>query len=685
MATALYEWKTKASAINPLGAKDPNSPAVPQAPASPSFGDLMKSDAPAAGPTPSFNDLLGGVGEARAQNVQGAQQAISQGFQPQEPSQAGQQARNAFLKSQDETQRQVLEASALAGRGDTGQIVGDNRDFLTKTAQPARMDFESQLQAQEEAQARQGRQDAFGNLIAMEGLGSQERTQQAQNALTARGQDITVSEGAAERQSREAVAFAGLNLEEKRLAQEGSQFQSKQDFDKWALGKNLDNDTAQRIWQSIENAKQIASTEKLGFANLSVREKELTQAGQQFADELAFKKFATEGGWNQQEADRAWKSMESDKDRTLTTSENALDRELNKYLTEKKLNIDEKQLGETIRQFDSKLAFDQWATQGGFDQQDKDRIWDAHLQDLQQQWQTGERLGSQDHQVLIEDKRIQAQTAAQEFDKLTQLEVLGKTQEWDKAKLELTNTYQTMRDQQGMSHDMAMEAVRAETETRLTQMGISADVAKQAADIQQRQWETERELAQQNAVANAELLYKYESLREQTGLQKADLELKSQELAQHAAQFLQTFGLEEMKAESLIKSQEMKDLIGTNTLLFQMAGDNKDMVDFATKNFIQAMGRMQVGGTEGGGAPLLSPEEVQTMLAEVDKPAPTAGQDPNKIYVPKTGIDAFDDATGALVDPYNQFANGNYVTGIKNSVEDALTLPFKALKSLKFW
>lgn len=629
MAAGIYEWKQpapKLPGVNggtaPKNPVDPMAPAQGQSTTSPfgttqgnkdafggaSFGDMLKS--PTGGsPTPSFNDLFQGVGEQRGQNVQAATQNIAQGFQPQGPSLAGEQARNSFLKSQDETQRQVLEQSALAGRGDTGQIVGDNRNFLTQQAQPARMDFEAQLQSQEEGQARQRSQDAMGNLLALEGLGEQSRSTEAQNALTARGQDITVR--GQDIQSQQA---------DKALAENARQFNTRQEFETWATREGWNQDAIDRAWQSTESSKEIASREKLGFADLSVREKELSQQGQQFKDELAFKKFATEGGWSQQEADRAWKSLESEKDRSLTSTESALDRELNKFLTEKKLDIDERQLGETIRQFDGKLAFDQWATQAGLDDNEKSRVWDGHLQDLNQKWQTGERLGSQEHQVLIEDKRVQADQLAQQFEKATQLEVLGKTQEWDKAKTELLNTYQTLRSEQEMGHDEAMTLLKGDMETRLTQMGIDATAARQAAEIEAQRWEVNQQLDQQSTLANAELLYKYDSLRQQAGISEQELDLKRTEVQNQVTQFAQTFGLDQKRVDALLKSEEAKADWDQQSILMELAGDDPDMVKFASHQFVNTLGR-RLG---------ISPEELAQMHADIDyvPPKPTTPTQP---------------------------------------------------------
>lgn len=815
MAEAVYQWKQPApklpgvtgttSPMDPMGAPKPTqsptfAPSGGGMSGGPSFGDLVKAGPAGSSPTPSFNDLFAGMGDQRAQNVQAAQQNVAQGFQPQAPSIASQQARNQFQKAQDETQRQVMEQAALAGRGETGQIVGDNRAFLTQFAMPQTMDFEASLAAQEEDRARTRSRDAMGDLLNLESLGAQERATNAQNSLAARGQDITMR--GQNLQSQQAAA---------QLAENARQFNSRQEFEAWATREGWSQEAINRAWQSGESAAErgsrerlgfadllsqetrqgrdiasrermglaeIASREKLGLADLSIREKALAQEGSQFTDRLSFDRYALERGYSEAEIERAWKSMESSKeiasqekvafagldlerdkfsaadqnakqglsleanaqamtrlgmdreeayryaslaqakgladrgftleesqqaltaqgmkaedaryyaglahqeresakDRSLTASEGALGRELDRYIADAGFDIDREQLAETVRQFDGKIAFDTWATRAGLDDNEKGRIWQGHLQDLNQKWSTGERLGSQEHQVLIEDKRVQAATAAQEFERVANLEVLGKTQEWEQTKIGILEGYQQRRDAGQMSHEQAMQAMQAETETKLTQMGIDATTARQAADIQARQWEVTRELKQQETLANAELLYKYASLRETTGIQKQELNLRAQEMAQDAAQFLQTFGLEEKRTLAMLESQEMKDLIGVNTMLMEMAGDDPDLIDLASEKFIKSLGMMKMGDN-----PMLSPQEVDGMIQALKSPPAAVKDDSLAGSVPKSGIEGVDGFVEAHLEPMDQLSKGNWLTAGQKSFEQTIALPGKVLKSI---
>jgi hypothetical protein len=70
--------------------------------------------------------------------------------------------------------------------------------------------------------------------------------------------------------SSEKIAYAGFNQQDLDRAQESYQFNSKQDFDKWAVTKGLDDKAAERIWQANENDKSRTSTEKMAASKLAL-------------------------------------------------------------------------------------------------------------------------------------------------------------------------------------------------------------------------------------------------------------------------------------------------------------------------------------------------------------------------------------------------------------------------------
>lgn len=532
--TAVYEWKkTGKDAFGNL-LQDPTKPAAGggAAPAqgSPfsttdatrnalggdSFGDLLKEGTKPA--TPSFGDLLGDVEPQRKQAVQGAYGALGEGFKPAEGmSQDSRIQMNEFDKQAAAARRAVEEKSALSGRVQTGQSVGDFGQFITQSLIPERADLGAKLSAADQAAAEQRRQNSFGNLLGLEGLGGQENLTEAQIAAGERSQD-----------------------------------------------------------------KQIASTEKIAFADLSVREKQLVQQGKQFDDELSFKKWATQGGWTQEEAGRAWQSIENEKDRTLTRSESALGRELQKYVADLGFTMDAKKLEENIRQFNSREAFDRWATQAQLDDNAKDRIWKSHESDIARKWESGERMSEQEHEVNLTRLQGEIDTGKMKLQQLLNLDTLEKTQAHDKVMASIENTYQTLRDERLFNHEEAMEATKFEYAKQLEGMGYTHEQAMQAAEIAAQAAEGERTRNHETLLAKAELAQKSEFFKAELGIDQQRVDLEKEKFRQ----YLTEYG--DIKA-----GKEYEDALNLAATLSTLAGDDEDLQRFAAQTLFTAIGNME--------------------------------------------------------------------------------------------
>jgi hypothetical protein len=57
-------------------------------------------------------------------------------------------------------------------------------------------------------------------------------------------------------------------------------------FDVWAEQQGINENERDRIWSAVETEKQLESARELGFAELGVKEKELYQQVQQFTDRI---------------------------------------------------------------------------------------------------------------------------------------------------------------------------------------------------------------------------------------------------------------------------------------------------------------------------------------------------------------------------------------------------------------
>lgn len=638
----------------------------------PSYASLVAEGPKANRPAASYSDLVAGMGDARESNARAAQQNIAQGFQPTGEDPATQQARNAFIKSQQANERKLLEQSTLAGRGQTGQVQGDLQQHLTQVAAPQRMDFEATMAAQQRQTDTQRAQNAQTNFLNLESLGSNEQSQRASLAQQdiAQQRQIASNEklSAAEIASREKLGFADLSIREKSLAQEGQQFTDELQFKKYATDRGFTDAEAQRAWQATQNDKQIASQEKLGFAGLTVKEKELAQQGQQFSDRLSFDKWATQAGLDAKTADRIWQA-----------TENSLERNLKQYIADKGFDIDAKQLTETVRQFDSKLDFDKWATKAGIDQQNAELIWKSNENDIQRKYDTGERLSTEEHQVRLQTLQGEIERGKLELQNVLGLKTLEQQHANDLDIQAVTNQYQVNRDNTAMSHEQAMEAMKNEYATMLQKRGFDQQTAMQAAEIQANSVEKQMDRELSAMEAKAELLYKYESLRSQENLSQKEIDLKRDAFNQETAISLKQLGLDEKKVNSAIQSQQFQDRAGQIATFMEMAGDNKDATDRAVRMYIDLLADPSMPG----GA-LMTAEEKAAALqglktaAAADAVAQTEAEKAAYQEKNKNAVDITKDATIGAVD---QLSKGN----IGKSLELGLLKPIKLINPTNWW
>jgi hypothetical protein len=247
----------------------------------------------------------------------------------------------------------------------------------------------SSVNAQEAAAAQAAQTAATQQQYAKELQAGGIAGQQAVQAQSIAGQKELQS---AQIASTEKITSSQLNLQEKQLAQQAGQFTDQLSFNKWATQQGFNEQDATRAWQSNENEKQ------------------LNQNAQQFYDQLSFNQWATEQGFSQQDAQRAWQSQENMAART--SAEN---------ISFAQLDMQGQQLAQQAMQFKDQLLFNQWATQQGFDQQDAQRAWQATqneqaqaVQQNMQQLQLGSNEKIASDQQWLQQQGIDLQTAAQQ-------------------------------------------------------------------------------------------------------------------------------------------------------------------------------------------------------------------------------------------------------------------------------
>ena len=450
----------------------------------------------------TFGALFDNAG--RQQNIQAAQQTIQNLLAPQEgPNKASQLSRSEFDKQAAETARQASEQSALAGRMGTGQIVGDQLRTGDRIL-GARRDMESTLQANEEQQQLARQQAGLGALTNLEQLSQQETLQKAQIG------------------SSEKIAFANLAQQDKALAQDAMQFTSKQDFDKWALEKNLDENTKTRIWQATENEKE-----------------------------------------------RAFKA-----------GEGSLDRELQKYGLDQKLGLETKKLAETIRQFDTQDQFNRWAEQNKLDENQKQRLWQSNENDILYKHQKGMQLSDQEHDVLMSklDKEIKADLMkVQSVLNITEIEKQGEINTMLEG---IRQDGENYRQDKQINSTEYLAKFQADTQMELQARGFTHDQAMQASLLAAQAEEKRLDREQTDKWQAAEMLYKNDALKQEMGIKTEELNLRRDEIKNQASQWLEDFGLRKTQVNAALASEKMNNLLGTMAAMESMPGfeNSPDMI-----------------------------------------------------------------------------------------------------------
>lgn len=540
----------------------------------------------------SFSSMLANAAPPREQNMAAAQSSISQLLGASGPSAEGQRALSDLDKQQAEQARQIKEQSALSGRLATGQNVGDSLR-LSEKLMAQRADAEGQVAAADAERNNQRQQQGFSQFLGLEQLGQQSADSEASRELAR-----------AQMAQNERFKNIDVTQQDKQMAQQASQFASQQDFQKWALEQGWNQDQINRAWQSseAEKGRQFTAGENALNRQFTAGESALDRAvnqsqfaqtlglnKQQFAESIRqfnskqdYDKWALQQGISQQEADRLWQSKEADKAREFTSKESALDRELNASQFKAKLGLDEKQLAENIRQFNSRQEFDTWAKNLDVSQADADRLWKAQQDDIQRKWQSGENLSQQEHEVFMQSLQEKAETARMNLNQVLNLQTLDQQNKYNQDLEVLRQNYENSRTTQGFSHEEAMQQMQADLQKQLQAQGFTNDQAMQAAQLQAQAIEADRNRAFEDKIQTAQLLQQNSQFLANFGLDKQKVDLQSKQIMADIANNAERLGMDKKEFEAALSNNEFNKSLQTASILTQQFGDSPEMLEKAS-------------------------------------------------------------------------------------------------------
>jgi hypothetical protein len=159
-------------------------------------------------------------------------------------------------------------------------------------------------------------------------------------------------------QQASAQQFQGAENEKARN-EAARQFNTEEDFKKWATQGGWDQDSINRAWQSQENQASRVSTEKIAQWNIDTEKWKTNEATK-----------LTQQGWTE-EAARQKTQIDAE------ALQGDLNRTLQKLISDKTLSVEESKIALQATQFSDELSFKRWATQSGIDDNTANRAWQA--------------------------------------------------------------------------------------------------------------------------------------------------------------------------------------------------------------------------------------------------------------------------------------------------------------------
>lgn len=285
----------------------------------------------------------------------------------------------------------------------------------------------------------------------------------------------------------------------------------------------------------LDSAASRASQEGIAYAGLAQNERQMAQQASQFKSQQDFTAAMTEKGYAQDAINRAWQAAEAEKARAFQGGQSDLDRALASSQFAETMGLNRQQLAETIRQFNTKEAFDRWAVERGISAQEANNLWQSRENDkaretqerivdkqlaldaskfnteqdfkryalergyseeaVNRAWQSDEATKERQSRETIANSQIGSQERmlayeqtfqAAEADKNRTLESMLST---DRIKAqyqlaEMDQTFQERMQATGYIQTKDLQAMRQDFEKSLQDSGIAADMAKQLADQQ---------------------------------------------------------------------------------------------------------------------------------------------------------------------------------------------------------
>ena len=438
--------------------------------------------------------------------------------------------------------------------------------------------------------------------------------------------------------SREKLAFAQLSQEDKALAQQAMLEGNRLSWEEKALKMGLDDKAIDRIWNAAEGEKERKSRETLAYAQIGSQEK--LQATQQVWEAA------------QNELGRTLETMLSN-DRIAAQFQMAdLDQRFQErmqasgFVQETEMETMRSELQERLQARglsaeQAKQVADQKFTEM---MAGRDQAFELQMNDIRQKFVTGERVDAQTWESAMKAGEMAHQETMTKLESTLRLGEQQNAQAFQSAFQEMQNSFTLFRDEQGFDRETATRMATEQFQERMTNAGFTHEEAMQGAQLATQISENQKSRASQEMMSAAQLAMTDKNfqaeLRQRYQFTTEDLKLRRQELTGQ----LTLMGLQGQQLEAAIADQKVSSAMEIVALGMEIGDGSPESM----APFVEQFGAALEGYMKGQGIDIASSDFVKAMTAKTGSGTTLVQAKPPTIEVVQEGIDTLKTLTDKL-------------------------------------
>lgn len=249
--------------------------------------------------------------------------------------------------------------------------------------------------------------------------------------------------------------------------------------------------------------------------------------------------------------------------------------------------------------------------------QSNDQAFNQKLTELDQSWRTGERVGAQEHEEIINGLQMNHETMQNELQRVLQLDIQSNDIAYRNAAQSAAEAHDMVLTQLGLDSTQALQASQQVFEREMTNAGFDQQSAILAAQLTQ-----DMNLAQMNIDSleqrqTVELAQQNDQFAQSLGLDKEKIGLEQIRVSELINQNAKEFDLTEKQVNAALSSQGVADALNAVSVASQLFPDDEGALKPFADRLFETMGK-QMG---------MSDEQIKSAIQETEV---TASEDPLK-------------------------------------------------------